>query len=128
MRILVRILGTLLLVGCVGAGPSPTAAPGPAVAVTITSTPGDTTAFEPAKTTVRAKGPIEVTFRNASSVAHNLVFTTGLTATTRTIVEPGTSDRLVLVAPAPGAYPFVCTIHDGMEGTLVVQATVSGDP
>ena len=45
--------------------------------VTITSAPGETLAFDPAETTVRAAGPIAITFRNGSSLAHNLVFTAG---------------------------------------------------
>ena len=90
--------------------------------MTITSAPGETLAFEPAETTVQAAGPITITFRNGSSLAHNLVFTAGLTAATRTIVEPGTSDQILLAQAAPGAYPFACTIHDGMAGTLIVLA------
>ena len=90
--------------------------------MTITTASGETLAFEPAEITVRAAGPIVLTFRNGSSLPHNLTFTAGLTAATRTIVEPGTSDRLVLSPPASGAYRFVCTIHDGMAGTLVSPA------
>lgn len=99
--------------------------PSAAVDVTITTAPGETLAFEPAETTVRGVGAVAMTFRNGSSLPHNLVFTAGLTAATQTIVTPGTSERLLLVPPAPGAYPFVCTIHDGMAGTLIVQATTS---
>ena len=54
-----------------------------------------------------------MTFRNGSSVAHNLTFTGGLSVATRTIVEPGAVEVLHLVPPAAGAYPFVCTIHSG---------------
>jgi plastocyanin len=113
-----------LLVGCLAAGPAPTATPLAAVSVTITSAPGETLAFEPAETTVQAAGPVAMTFRNGSSLSHNLVFTAGLIAATRTVVEPGTSDQLRLVPPAPGAYPFVCTIHTGMAGTLIVGETM----
>lgn len=120
--IVVCILLTPLLVGCV-ADPSATTSPAAAIDVTITTAPGETLAFEPAETTVRGGGPVAMTFRNGSSLAHNLVFTAGLTAATQTIVKPGTSERLLLAPPAPGDYPFVCTIHDGMAGTLIVQAT-----
>ena len=94
--------------------------------MTITSGRGETLAFEPAETTVRAAGPITMTFQNVSSLPHNMTFTAGLTAATRTIVRPGTSDQLVLVPPAPGTYRFVCTIHEGMAGTLVVEPTTAG--
>ena len=92
-------------------------------AVTITTATGETTAYDPAETAVRAVGPIAITFRNRSSLAHNLVFTAGPTAATRTIVEPGASDELVIPPLATGTYPFVCTIHDGMSGKLVVLTT-----
>jgi plastocyanin len=44
-------------------------------------------------------------------------------------VDPGTSDEILLTGAAPGRYPFACTIHDGMAGTLVVDrgASASGD-
>jgi plastocyanin len=119
----------LLLVGCVAAGPGATATPSTAVDVTIGTASGETLAFEPPAITVRAAGEIAMTFRNDSSVAHNLVFTGGLTAATSTIVEPGSSEQLVLIPPAPGSYPFVCTIHDGMSGKLIALTTGSvGDP
>jgi plastocyanin len=91
-----------------------------AVSVTISTAPGETLAFEQADTTVRTAGPITITFRNGSSLAHNLVFTAGVTGATRTIVEPGTSAELVISPAGPGAYPFACTIHDEMAGTLIV--------
>ena len=88
--------------------------------MTIASAPGEITAFVPADTIVPTTGPLAITFRNASSLPHNLTFTAGATAATRTIVEPGTSDVLLLSALPPGAYAFVCTIHDGMKGTLTI--------
>jgi plastocyanin len=48
------------------------------------------------------------------------VFTGGQKAATRTVVEPGTSDQVLFDPPTPRAYPFVCTIHTGMAGTLIV--------
>lgn len=78
--------------------------------------------FEPALPSVAYAGSIVVTFRNASSQAHNLVFTGDIEAATRTIVEPGTSDEITLRIPGPGSYPFVCTIHEGMHGSLSVDA------
>ena len=109
-----------LLVGCAAADPPATATLPAAVDVTIRSAPGETLAFEPAEITVAAAGPVAVTFENGSSLPHNLVFTGGQSAATRTVVEPGTSDHLLFGPPAPRAYPFVCTIHTGMAGTLIV--------
>jgi len=92
------------------------------VNVTIMSAQGETTAFEPAETAVAAAGAISVTFQNASSLPHNLTFL-AITAATRTIVEPGTADVVLLPPLAPGAYPFVCTIHEGMAGILTIRPT-----
>ncbi|HYH92255.1 MAG TPA: cupredoxin domain-containing protein [Candidatus Saccharimonadales bacterium] len=105
------------MVASVAACAPATAAP---VRLTIATAPGETLAFEPAETTVQAGGPIAITFRNGSSLTHNLVFTGVLTGATRTIVEPDASDEVHLAHPAPGVYPFACTIHEGMGGTLVV--------
>ena len=102
-------------------GAAATASSSGSVDVLITTTSGETMAFEPDATVLRATGPITITFRNGSSWAHNLVFTSGSSAATRTIVEPGTSDQLFLPPLPPGTYPFVCTIHDGMKGRLVLQ-------
>ena len=120
-RILVGTLLASVVIACstVGLGANGSAA---TVAVTISSARGEATTFEPARASVTASGAIAVTFRNDSSLPHNLTFTGALTAATRTIVEPGASDEVLLAPVAPGAYPFVCTIHDGMAGTLVVEA------
>jgi plastocyanin len=120
------IVKAVLLAGCVAARTTPIPTPPAAVGVAISSAPGETLAFEPTESTVRAAGPITVTFHNRSSLPHNMTFTAGLTAATETIVRPGTSDQLLLDAPAPGTYPFVCTIHDGMAGALIVETSAGG--
>jgi plastocyanin len=111
------ILSLPLLAGCGPTSPSSSAA---AVAVAITTASGETLAFEPAQATVRTSGPIVITFQNRSSLVHNLVFTGPLSAGTRTIVEPGGSAHLLLRSVEPGSYPFACTIHEGMGGSLIV--------
>ena len=123
--ILRALLAGPLLTGCL-ASDSPIALAGSAgAAVVIATAPGETLAFVPAATTatIATSGSIVVSFRNQSSLAHNLVFTSPLSAATRTIVEPGTGDELLLADVAPGAYPFVCTIHLGMAGVLTVRAS-----
>jgi plastocyanin len=115
------VAAALLLAGCVEAPPMPSATARTDVDVTISTAPGDRLAFQPAETTVRATGPIRLTFQNGSSLPHNMTFTAGVEAGTRTIVRPGTSDQILLAPPPPGAYPFVCTIHDGMAGKLIVE-------
>jgi plastocyanin len=126
IQLLGGIVKAVLLAGCVAARTTPIPTPSAAVGVAISSAPGATLAFEPTETTIRATGPITVTFRNRSSLPHNMTFTAGLTAATQTIVKPGTSDQLLLDPPGPGAYPFVCTIHDGMGGRLIVETSAGG--
>ena len=113
----------LLLSACQAAGPAPSSpAPG-AVRIAVGTAPGETLAFDPAEIAIREVVPVTVTFRNHSSVAHNLVFTEGLSAATRTIVEPGTFE--VQVLERAGVYPFVCTIHSEMAGRLVVGGSTA---
>lgn len=110
-----------ILVGCQALSATSTA-PAGAVHVTVETAAGETLAFDPVEVQVASVAPVTVTFRNGSTVAHNLTFTDGLTAATRTIVEPGTVEQLHIVPPRPGTYPFVCTIHAEMTGQLVVAA------
>jgi plastocyanin len=128
-RLLVGGLLTPLVAGCITIAPAVTASPPASIEVTVTTATGETTAFDPAETVVDAARPIAITFRNASSLPHNLVFTAGVTAATRTIVAAGTSDELLVSPLGPGTYPFVCTIHDGMVGALIVRSAGSiADP
>ena len=59
-------------------------------------------------------------FQNVSTLPHNLTFST-LEARTATIVAPGSSEAIEVTVPGPGAYAFVCTIHPGMDGMLMVH-------
>ena len=88
------------------------------ISVTVTTAPGDQLAYAPAEITVPAGAPLRLTFRNGSNVPHNLVFTTGISAATDTIVEPGESQDLAIDPLAEGTYRFVCTVHEEMSGTL----------
>jgi plastocyanin len=115
------LVAALLLAGCVETPSTPSVTPAAATEVTIRTAVGDRLAFEPAESRVRANGPISLTFENGSSMPHNMTFTAGVEAGTRTIVRPGTSDHILLAPPPPGAYPFVCTIHEGMAGRLIVE-------
>jgi plastocyanin len=113
-------LGVALL-GCQALNAT-TSAPPAGVRLDVATAPGETLAFDPPEIEVGSVVPVTITFRNASSVAHNLTFTSGLSVATKTIVEPGAVQELHLVPPAAGTYPFVCTIHAEMTGHLVVAA------
>jgi plastocyanin len=112
------------LVGC-GAAVPPATQPTDGFSVSVETAPGAKLAFEPPVVTVDAVAPLTVTFHNRSTLPHNMVFTEGLAASTRTIVEPGTSDQLRVVPERPGTYPFVCTIHTGMAGSLIVEGAAN---
>jgi plastocyanin len=113
----------LLVSACRITGPAPDSTPPGGVSIAVGTAPGETLAFDPAEVAVGSVVPVTMTFRNHSSVPHNLVFTDGLSAATRTIVEPGTFDELHLLPPGAGVYRFVCTIHSEMAGRLVVGAS-----
>jgi plastocyanin len=90
------------------------------VGVTIVTASGEQLAFVPAETAVAGPGRVEIRFRNGSTFPHNLVFVEGVTASTDAIVEPGATDEVVVDLAAPGSYRFVCTIHEGMAGSITV--------
>jgi plastocyanin len=56
---------------------------------------------------------------NAAGEPHNLTFDT-FAAGTVPLVRPGEHRAVTFTAPAPGRYQFVCTIHAGMTGVMVV--------
>ncbi|HEY7703185.1 MAG TPA: cupredoxin domain-containing protein [Candidatus Limnocylindrales bacterium] len=129
-KLLHLALAGSVAVVALGCEPSGGGSPGPTgvAHVLVETAAGERLAFEPAEVTVASTGPLMITFRNGSSQPHNLVFTSGMRAATRTIVEPGQSEQLSLAPPEPGSYPFVCTIHEGMAGTLIVEPGVASQP
>lgn len=105
--------------GSAGASGSPGAE---ATAITIGTRAGAETEFEPDELSVPDGGPISITFENKSSLPHNLTFQAPINVATGPIVNPGASETIELPAQDPGDYPFVCTLHPGMAGTLSVEA------
>ena len=120
-RLLVLVL---LLAACGGQSDSEPAAgtgsgttEGPADAQTFTIRGTDADAFSPA--TVQAEvGSLTLTLKNGG-VPHNLVFTDkalpGIAA-----VSGAATKSTVLTFTRAGTYEFVCTIHPGMAGKVVV--------
>lgn len=86
----------------------------------IVTRPGER-AFTPASMTAETGTTVRLTYRNSSDESHNLTFLGALSVATATILEPGQQELLEFPAPAAGHYRFVCTIHPGMEGSLVVE-------
>ena len=112
-----------------GASPAPTASTAPSTApsgaiveVIVGTDTGAELKFDPAEVSVRAGADVRLTFENRSTVPHNLTFQGPPSVATATVVAAGASETLEFKAPDAGEYPFVCTLHPGMGGTLVVQA------
>ena len=114
--------------GQVGGTPSPAPSAGgtpggEAAQVTIGTDTGGALLFDPETASVAGGGTVQVTFENVSTVPHNLTFQDPINAETATVVAPGASETIEFEAPAPGDYPFVCTLHPGMDGTLTIEGT-----
>ncbi len=90
-------------------------------AITIGTDPGSALLFDPETATAAADSAVTLTFQNESTVPHNLTFQDPINVATSTIVSPGAAETLEFTAPAPGDYPFVCTLHPGMDGVLTVE-------
>jgi plastocyanin len=95
--------------------------PGWPARLTVATAGGTALAFEPSEVVVEAGRAVEIVFQNRSTLQHNLTFTGQLEGATRTIVDPGMGEVVVVRPPGPGVYPFVCTVHPGMAGQLVVR-------
>ena len=108
-------LAASLVVGCSSGTEPPPPPPPPPSAVTISSSAAPPPVWLPATTTVAAGGT--VTFKNPSPAAHNIKSATN--AWPLVTIEPDESANIVV--PGPGTYPYSCTIHAGMNGTLTVK-------
>ncbi len=118
-RIVTATALVVLAVGALGGVGAPVSSAQPAIL--IATAPGEHLAFEPAEVHLADTGPLEIVFRNGSSLEHNLVFVRGVEARTRTIVASGTTESLSVQLERPGTYAFVCTIHEGMAGSITVE-------
>ncbi len=95
---------------------------GEVVEITVGTDTGTELIFDPTEVTVPTGATVRLTFVNESdSVPHNLVFGDPIDAGTATTVQPGEEETIEFTAPEPGEYTYVCTLHPGMEGTLIVE-------
>jgi len=126
-----RVLGVLALtglmvtlVGCssngnsgAATGPTPMPAPnGPTAAVTI---PSDASVLGSAAfgNPLAVAAGTTVTWTNNDSIPHTSTSNSG--AWNSGTIEPGSSFSAVL--STKGTFPYHCTIHPGMMGTITVQ-------
>ena len=77
--------------------------------------------FMPAGIEVPANTAIRLTFRNISTIGHNVTFEQGIAARTIENLEGGWSETIYFTTPAAGSYRFYCRFHGSMEGTLIVK-------
>lgn len=100
----------------------PTAPPPPPATGVVQATPA--IAFQPQRVAVRVNGTITWEF---GAVPHNVAF--AVTAG-RPADIPGlnTSTSIARTFTAPGTFPYECTLHPGMRGTVVVTAVDPASP
>jgi plastocyanin len=123
MSSLVVIAGTaLLLAGC-GGGSSPSASAHSSGSSSQSGSGTSSSAvtisnfkFSPASVTVKRGARVTVT--NQDSAAHTATADDGHSFDTGTLAQ-GASQTISV--SKPGSYPYHCSIHPFMHGTLVVQ-------
>jgi plastocyanin len=73
--------------------------------------------FQPTSVTITRGNA--VAFENSSGVDHNIIFDSGASGVADIgLISSGTQSRTFLTA---GSFPLHCTIHAGMNATVVVQ-------
>jgi len=108
-RLAVLVLAAGALAGCSDSTSSSTGGHGNAITVSNNS-------FNPTPDTATA-GVVTFTWSNASN-SHNVTWLTGPTAPANSAtMTTGTYSPTL----AQGTYTYHCTIHAGMNGTIVVQ-------
>ena len=119
VRYVLLILAFMLAAACGSSSSPSTTAPttttGTRVSIVSGSSTMTTTAYAPNPVTVAVGGT--VTWTNNDSVAHNSVGTNG--AWNSGTIQPGGS--LSMTFPSSGSFPYHCSIHPGMVGTVTVQ-------
>ena len=130
MRIILVAPLLALLAGCGGTtstpstpspqpAPSPSPSPAPSGATTVTIPSGARTlgsgAYVPNPVTV-SQGTV-VTWSNNDSIVHDMVSDTGAFDSGRV----GANGTVSVTFSTRGTFPYHCSIHPGMVGTIVVQ-------
>ena len=119
-----RRLAPLLMLaaaGCGGSGGSATptipGTPGtPGTPVVTTSVSMQNNAFNP--TAIQVSPGATVTFTNSDGYNHTVTFSSA--AITSLDAFPSGA-KTIAMPTAAGTYPYRCTIHNGMTGSVVVQ-------
>jgi plastocyanin len=78
-------------------------------------------AFSPQPLVVPARTAVSIAFRNLTAAPHTLIILAPISAGSDQSVPAHGTSRIEFVTPDPGTYGFVCNVHEGMTGTMVVQ-------
>jgi plastocyanin len=115
-RSIVRILAMAALIGCQGYGPTYPGgiSGGGGGGGSGTNINVNDNFFDPSGLTVSVNDPVTWTWVGDST--HNVTFVDGTTSPTQ--ANGGTYTRTFTTA---GTYPYICTIHSGMSGTVTAQ-------
>lgn len=118
----VLLTTALLLGGCGSGGGSPAASPGPGTATTGAVTPGAPNItvkdLEYGAPLTVAPGAV-VTVTNMDSAGHTVTADQGEAFDVD--VKGGGGTASFTAPSAPGSYPYHCTYHPNMRGTLIVK-------
>ena len=119
VRYVLFILVSMLAAACGSSSSPSTTAPttttGTPVSIVSGSSTLTTTAYSPNPVTVAVGGT--VTWTNNDSVTHTSVANNG--AFNSGTIAPGGSFSMTF--PSAGSFPYHCSIHPGMVGTVTVQ-------
>jgi plastocyanin len=123
LRFSIGVCLIVALTACGSSNPAPTTptptTPTTPSAVTVTIVPAartlGTAAFTPNPAAVAANG--KLTWSNTDTVTHDMVSDSGIWDSGR--ISPG--DHFDFTFPTKGTFPYHCSIHAGMTGSIVVQ-------
>jgi plastocyanin len=127
LRLSLLTIVSILLIACGGGSssstpttPTPTPTPAPATGSTPVSIPMNArtlgpSAFNPSPLTISVGTTVRWT--NDDTIAHDSTSNTNVWASGN--MNPGA--HFDFTFQAAGTYPYHCTIHSGMTGTVVVQ-------
>ena len=103
---------------------SGSAPPGASPGATVVQVAAQNIAFDPTELSVPAGQPFQIEFANNDpGIPHNVEIKDAAgTSIFQGEIFPGVATRTYDAPPLPaGTYPFICTVHPSMVGTLAAQ-------
>lgn len=119
MRSVLALAGIAFLAGCSGDGGGPsTPPPPPPTSATVTTATSPPPRFVPQRTRLAVGGT--VTWRNTSppGVVHNVAWAAAAFPASQDL-EVGDTHQIAF--PQAGTFDYMCLIHSGMVGRIVVE-------